>query len=290
MLTPFAFRSRAVEFGSVKSKRIIREKLEPKNPTLYWWKGSDQMATTPEQRSTHPLCGVKKKNGEKCRNYAGQGTDHLGTGTCKFHGGNMMPSRQKGLTQIANGNINKFAKEMNIHPVEALLWMVRLSAGQVRYLGEELAKTDGEMETAQGIIARRLWNEERDRLASFSKQAIDAGVAERYVRLAEQTGMAIGQVLSAILFAAELALTEQQKAVLPELLKKHLTPLERGHEGEVIDADDRSTLFRGSRPWSAPADGATDMPRGRGSRKDGTYKATRATTMTSQDKKHRPKR
>ena len=33
-------------------------------------------------------CGAKKKNGETCRAAAGQGTRHIGTGRCKFHGGN----------------------------------------------------------------------------------------------------------------------------------------------------------------------------------------------------------
>lgn len=46
------------------------------------------MPVTPEQRSMHDLCGAKKKNGELCRAYAGQGTDHPGVGRCKFHLGN----------------------------------------------------------------------------------------------------------------------------------------------------------------------------------------------------------
>ena len=32
-------------------------------------------------------CGAKTKNGDKCQHQAGQGTDHLGTGKCRLHGG-----------------------------------------------------------------------------------------------------------------------------------------------------------------------------------------------------------
>lgn len=33
------------------------------------------------------ICGAKTKLGKKCQNPSGQGTDHLGTGRCKLHGG-----------------------------------------------------------------------------------------------------------------------------------------------------------------------------------------------------------
>jgi uncharacterized protein YjcR len=34
-----------------------------------------------------PFCGAKKHDGSACRNNAGHGTNHVGTGRCKFHGG-----------------------------------------------------------------------------------------------------------------------------------------------------------------------------------------------------------
>lgn len=34
-----------------------------------------------------PFCGAKKRDGSTCRQTAGHGTDHVGTGRCKFHGG-----------------------------------------------------------------------------------------------------------------------------------------------------------------------------------------------------------
>lgn len=32
-------------------------------------------------------CGAKTRKGDKCQNQAGQGTDHIGTGRCRLHGG-----------------------------------------------------------------------------------------------------------------------------------------------------------------------------------------------------------
>jgi rubredoxin len=39
---------------------------------------------TSEQRDhlSTPLCGARKKTGEECRAFAGQGTPHLGVGNC----------------------------------------------------------------------------------------------------------------------------------------------------------------------------------------------------------------
>jgi hypothetical protein len=32
-------------------------------------------------------CGAKTRAGGRCKNAAGFGTDHVGAGRCKFHGG-----------------------------------------------------------------------------------------------------------------------------------------------------------------------------------------------------------
>jgi hypothetical protein len=207
------------------------------------------------------LCGARKRNGEQCRAFAGQGTDHPGIGNCKFHGGSTRSHRQAAARKIAQRNIAARTGELNIEPVEALLWMVHLSAGQVKYLGDELNLTGGKSRTTEQLMARRLWAEERDRLARFSKAALDAGVAERHVKLAERVGAAIGEVLHNILYAQELALTKSQKAALPDLLRRHLVPLEQGTPvAPVIDGNGggNSTLLRGSRPWMAPK-GAKDI-------------------------------
>jgi hypothetical protein len=59
-----------------------------------------------------------------------------------------------------------------------------------------------------------------DRLARSSKMAIEAGIAERQVVVAEQVGGMIGATLKGVL--AELALTPEQRAAAPEIVRRHL--------------------------------------------------------------------
>src|SRR5262245_56569410 len=136
------------------------------------------MPHTPEQRSAQLLCNARKKNGETCRAFAGQGTDHPGVGRCKFHGGSTRTHRHQAVVEQARIEAARFGEAFEMEPVEALLWMVHLSAGQVRYLGEELATFGGTAKSTEALVAHRLWNEERDRLSRISKAALDAGVAE----------------------------------------------------------------------------------------------------------------
>jgi hypothetical protein len=61
---------------------------------------------------------------------------------------------------------------------------------------------------------------ERDRCARFAKLALDAGIAERQVRLAERQGALIEQVLTSVF--ADLGLTDQQMKEAPAALRRAL--------------------------------------------------------------------
>jgi hypothetical protein len=191
------------------------------------------MPHTPEQRSARPLCGARKRsNGEACRAFAGQGTDHPGTGRCKFHGGSTSSHRTHAVIEQAKTRAVRLGQSYEMAPVEALIWMVNLSAGQVRYLAEELSTLDAARTNGEHLILQRLWNEERDRLARISKAALDAGVQERAIVLAERTGAAIADVLRRIFEDDELRLTAKQREALPTLLRRHLVAVER-RPGEI---------------------------------------------------------
>jgi hypothetical protein len=111
--------------------------------------------------------------------------------------------------------------------VEALVWSVNMSAGQVRYLSEELASLNGDRLGGESLILQRLWDSERDRLARISKAAVDAGVAERAIILAERTGAAIADVMRNVFSDPELRLSAAQRKRLPDLLRRHLLAVER---------------------------------------------------------------
>lgn len=94
---------------------------------------------------------------------------------------------------------HKFAEELDVSPWEALLLVIRITAGRLRYIESVLASANDDTEiegrAADGsplgvseagdlTTSRNLtwWVEksesERDRLAKVSKAAIDAGVAQ----------------------------------------------------------------------------------------------------------------
>jgi hypothetical protein len=79
----------------------------------------------------------------------------------------------------------------------------------------------------------RLYGEERDRVARVAKAALDAGVAERQVALAERYGSAIAVVLRAIFSDPELGLTRAQQRLLPTVLSRHLNAVEGRADGHA---------------------------------------------------------
>lgn len=57
----------------------------------------------------------------------------------------------------------------------------------------------------------KLWSEERDRAARLAKMAIDAGLAEKQVRLAERQGQIIAQIFTTVLDDDNLGLLREQR-------------------------------------------------------------------------------
>ena len=119
----------------------------------------------------------------------------------------------------------KLGAPIEMRPTEALLAMLHLASGHVAWLREEIAAlTDLSSGDAPALVT--LYGEERDRVARVAKACLDAGVAERQVRLAEQYGSALANVLGAIFADPELGLRKDQRAVLPRLLRRHLVAIE----------------------------------------------------------------
>jgi hypothetical protein len=67
--------------------------------------------------------------------------------------------------------------------------------------------------------------DERDRCANFARLAIQAGIAERQVRLAEQQGAMLATFMRAVLGDPSLALSAQQRAAIPAVMTRHLQAL-----------------------------------------------------------------
>lgn len=171
------------------------------------------------------LCGAKTRAGGACRKSAGWGTgSHVGWGRCRLHGGATPTHVRAAAAAMARG----FGDELEVEPIEALLWMVRAAAGEVAYTTARVAElqptalVDGG-QLSVWILARR---GAMDRLAKFAAMAVGAGVAERQVRIAERYGQVIGDLLERVL--AGLELTEAQRDAAPEIVRRELSVLEGG--------------------------------------------------------------
>lgn len=178
-------------------------------------------------------CGAKKTNATgQCKLPAGYGTSHLGFGRCKFHFG----STPSSIVAAAKEEMRErfYGDEVSIEPTEALLEEIRRSAGHVRWLHAQILAFDEQLEGADpdrvllqlseqgwGKAAwTKLYADERTHLARTCKMAIDAGVAERTVKLAENQGELIATALRGIL--KDLGLSAEQQALAPEIVTRHL--------------------------------------------------------------------
>ncbi len=184
------------------------------------------MAMSAEKRSNYALCGAKKKSGDKCRAFAGQGTDHLGIGRCKYHGGSTRSHKTNAVVQEAQRRMIKYGAAVQVEPHEALLAMLHLASGHVAWLRAEVAALD-DLGQFESQVLVQLYGEERDRVARVAKACLDVGVAERQVQLAERYGEALAGTLRAVFADPELGLTPAQEARLPAVLRRHLLTAER---------------------------------------------------------------
>jgi hypothetical protein len=206
-----------------------------------------------------PACGaVKRQAVGRCMKRRGWGTEHVGYGRCKLHGGNSPAGAKAALTERMNEELATVTRTVmgtaiDVDPMDALVWCVRITAGEVAYATykvEQLTPQDEIVTPVQtldregGRITQEvttfpeelnLWIKIRqssvDRLARFSKMAIDAGVAKRQLELAEEAGDALAASLRLVLDG--LALSPEQERLAPDLVRSALERLEIAASGSV---------------------------------------------------------
>jgi hypothetical protein len=139
-----------------------------------------------DERSNYPLCGAKKRNGELCRAFAGQGTDHPGTGRCKFHAGNTPSHKQAATIAEAKQRMIKLGAPMErVAPQTALVGILRATAGHVAWLHAQVGALE-DLSDREARVMVELYDSERDRLTRIAKACLDAGISEFEVRVTQQ--------------------------------------------------------------------------------------------------------
>lgn len=184
-------------------------------------------------------CDSPKKNGERCRHQAGYGTDHLGYGRCKFHGGNSPTHKAKAAREMVQDRMVAFGTPIDVEPGEALLGEVRRSAGIVRWLEQVIAEfsqvpIETLREDARSILQTmgdqgreigvwvKLYQDERKMLREAANLALRSNIAERQVQLAEEQGRLLAHVIQAVLGDPELGLSAQQRQASRAVAQRHL--------------------------------------------------------------------
>ena len=185
-------------------------------------------------RHDHPLCGGRLRRGEgTCRQPAGWGTDHVGVGYCKLHGGatrtHSVWAKRRLVEQEARELMEKYAPAAA--PVEDPLNELLAVAGEIRafkdFLGERVAEMRAEewrFGDAKGTEQLRaeiaLYERALDRTARVLGDLARLGIEERQVRLAERQGSLLVTVLNRIFDRLEL--TPAQRALIPQVVPDEL--------------------------------------------------------------------
>lgn len=185
----------------------------------------------------------KKRPGEQCGAYPRKGLT-----VCRVHGGSNKRAKEAAKRNLEQEKLTRVARRLgtpheNLDPAQALLDLVASKAGEVEWLRHqvELLETDGELwwgmtkseegATGMGTIDKRteearqhivytLLHKAQDQLAKYAGETRKAGVDERQVRIAEQTGAQFETVLTSLLTAISAPPERMQTAAteIPRIL------------------------------------------------------------------------
>lgn len=210
------------------------------------------------------LCGAKKKKGGTCGATKGWGTNHVGYGNCKNHGGATRNHVKAAQRARMVDEMRTYGIPIDTTPEQALLDEINRCAGHVAWLQDKVqqlsdvdlvwgmdsaksimsAETPAELlELAQGrelyeavmkagaSVWLRLYQEERKALVTACAIAIKNGLDERKVQLAERQGMQLAAVMREVLVRMGVPASELYR--LPDALKGALAQVMRQQPATV---------------------------------------------------------
>jgi hypothetical protein len=186
-------------------------------------------------------CKATNRNGKQCGQRPGWGTDHPGVGFCKRHGGSTPNGKAHAAKLAAIAAMPPTGGEIDVNPLDALLYTVRRAAGLALWYRAKL-----EAATLEGANPEPWATLEAKALADLNrwgKAAVDAGVAERLVRAAEHSAERIGAAVEAMfsaLVASGVELSPEARAVAVRAFTGQIAQLETG--GGDIDGQARDSV------------------------------------------------
>lgn len=235
----------------------------PDKPPGYYCDGTRHDPACPDKKACTgcaPPCGAR----------AGHGTPHPGVGRCSRHGGNTRSHVLNARELQAVAACKRLGVSIEIDPGEALMytvWQARGACEYFRALVEDLEAQPGHIQVIEQVggpddgqkttimpppavwapthhangqptgraephVLYRLWAMERDRLEHASVAALNAGVAQRMLDLAEDTARRL--VDGFVAFARAMG----QDPASPTVRAAMRAALEQAR-GEVVDGTAR---------------------------------------------------
>jgi hypothetical protein len=208
---------------------------------------------TPENTNRKgPFCGQTKSAGQGnkkrgsssgegvCLRSAGEGTAHKGYGPCYLHGGTLPEVSKKFIKIMEENLMATYGQPREVDPHAAVLEEVHRTAGHVAWLFDKIQQLGEDVEakslgdqtlhqfTSMGLKASvwvEMYQTERAHLLKASKSAVDMGVSERQVQLAEEQGRMIAMIMQQFIDSQEIGLTPAQRAVAPKVIRRLLTAM-----------------------------------------------------------------
>lgn len=168
------------------------------------------------------MCGAEREGKEPCKLPAGHGTDHKGTGRCKFHGGSS-PSGAKAaakeLAELARMELLAVSEIEEIDPADALMWSlhgaVALTKASQSRLRAAASMSPPDMDTIR--TARETYEADLERQQKFAQSCIRLGIAERHVRMIERSGEQLLTLIRGVLDDLGIPMDQARPALLRRL-------------------------------------------------------------------------
>jgi len=169
-----------------------------------------------------------------------------GLSVCRYHGGSTKRSKdasnRKRAENVAAKAMATYGAPVDIDPVEALLGEVHRTAGHVAWLQSRIEELTNDqliwsktetvdkrssefpgIDTTESAVPHawlKLYQQERSHLVSVCKTAIAAGIEARRVKLAEDQGSLMVEVIRGIL--GDLHLNVEQQALVADVVPRRL--------------------------------------------------------------------
>jgi hypothetical protein len=173
----------------------------------------------PDPTNDKPKCGATRRDGQLCELQAGTGTDHLGFGSCKFHGG-CTPSHKRAAEKaqlVAAAAM--FGLPRNVDPATAIVEALHKMAGQIDFYQAEVNTLGSlwcqELGNVPGVMAPHpaitLYNKSLVDYFNFAEKTVKLGLAERMVKADELVAIQMAALVTSLLGDPELKLTREQQ-------------------------------------------------------------------------------